>query len=199
MEALTEHEMEVIIQRLEAYVVDLEHDLSTPTLYAFVLLAHEFAVAKKAQYTLADIRRCLALAHRMRAIRDRLVSSGGRWTPLHDVGEVIHVKEGAALTLGRSSMADLKVKDNHLSRIHVALEFTGAECTVVDLNSFLPAGYMGAGAYGIDQLGNVYGRAQASDGAIHAAVWLVPEPSSLFFSGVVSCVLLLQRRKTTLR
>jgi hypothetical protein len=92
MEALTKHEMEVIIQRLEAYVVDLEHDLSTPTLYAFVLLAQEFAVAKKAQYTLADIRRCLALAHRMRAIRDRLVSSGGRWTPLHDVGEVIHAE-----------------------------------------------------------------------------------------------------------
>jgi hypothetical protein len=90
MEALTEHEMEVIIQRLEAYVVALEHDRSSPTLYAFVLVAHEFAGAKKAQYTLAHIRRCLALAHRMRALRDRLVSAGGRWTPLHDVGEVIH-------------------------------------------------------------------------------------------------------------
>ncbi len=89
MEALTEHEMEVIVQRLETLVTDLEHDLSTPTFYAFVLLAQEFAGTKKAQYTLTHIRRCLVLAHRMRAIRDRLVAAGGRWTPLHDVGEVI--------------------------------------------------------------------------------------------------------------
>src|SRR5262249_4246313 len=27
-----------------------------------------------------------------RAIRDRLVPAGGRWTPLHDVGEVIHAE-----------------------------------------------------------------------------------------------------------
>jgi hypothetical protein len=73
MEALTEHEMEVIIQRLETLVTDLEHDLSTPTLYAFVLLAHSCARMKKAQYTLTHIRRCLVLAHRMRALRDRLV------------------------------------------------------------------------------------------------------------------------------
>jgi hypothetical protein len=89
MDALTEHEMEMIVQRLESLVTALEHDLSTPTLYAFVLLAQECAGMKKVQYTLAHIRRCLALAHRMRPIRDRLVSSGGRWTPLHDVGEVI--------------------------------------------------------------------------------------------------------------
>jgi len=90
--ALTEHAMEVILQRLEAYVVDLEHDRSIPTLYAFVLVAHEFAGAKKTQYTLAQIRRCLTLAHRMRALRDSLVSTGGRWTPLHDVGEVLHAE-----------------------------------------------------------------------------------------------------------
>ena len=78
MEALTEHETEMIIQRLETLVVDLEHDLRTPTLYAFVLVAHEFAGAKKAQYTLAQIRRCLTLAHRLRAIRDVLVAAGGR-------------------------------------------------------------------------------------------------------------------------
>ncbi len=92
MEALTEHEMEVIVQRLETLVTDLEHDLSTPTLYAFVLLAQEFAGTKKAQYTLTHIRRCLVLAHRMRAIRDRLVAAGGRWTPMHDVGEVLHAE-----------------------------------------------------------------------------------------------------------
>jgi len=92
MEALTEHETEMIIQRLETLVVDLEHDLRTPTLYAFVLVAHEFASAKKAQYTLAQIRRCLTLAHRLRAIRDVLVAAGGRWTPLHDVGEVLQAE-----------------------------------------------------------------------------------------------------------
>ncbi len=92
MDALTEHEMEVIVQRLEILVTALEHDLSTPTLYAFVLLAQECAGMKKGRYTLAHIRRCLALAHRMRPIRDRLVSAGGRWTPLHEVSEVLHAE-----------------------------------------------------------------------------------------------------------
>src|SRR5712691_6642615 len=92
MDALTEPEIEVIVQRLETLVTDLEHDLSTPTFYLFVLLAQEFAVAKKTRYTLSHIRRCLALAHRMRTIRDVLVSAGGRWTPLHDVGEVLHAE-----------------------------------------------------------------------------------------------------------
>ena len=89
MDALTEHEMEGIVQRLETLVTDLEHDRSTPTFYAFILLAQECAGLKKAGFTLVHIRRYLALAHRMRPIRDMLVSSGGRWTPLHDVGEVI--------------------------------------------------------------------------------------------------------------
>ena len=92
MDALTEHEMEVIVQQLETYVADLEHDLSTPIFYAFVLVAQEFAVAKKAGYSLAHLRQCLTLAHRMRPIRDVLVSPASRWTPLHDVGEVIQAE-----------------------------------------------------------------------------------------------------------
>jgi regulator of protease activity HflC (stomatin/prohibitin superfamily) len=92
MDTLTEPEIEGIVQRLETFVTALEHDLSTPTFYAFVLLAQEFAVAKKVRYTLAHIRRCLTLAHRMRPIRDRLVSAGGRWIPLHEVGEVIQAE-----------------------------------------------------------------------------------------------------------
>src|SRR2546425_957651 len=92
MDVLTESEMEGIVQRLETFVTALEHDLSTPTLYAFVLLAQEFAVAKKARYTLAHIRRCLTLAHRMRPLRDRLVAAGGRWTPLHEVDEVLQAE-----------------------------------------------------------------------------------------------------------
>src|SRR3989442_9290281 len=84
MEALTEHEMEGIVQRLETLVTDLEHDLSTPTFYAFVLLAQEFAGPKNAPYTLTHICRCLVLAHRMLTIRHSLVSAGGLKTPLHD-------------------------------------------------------------------------------------------------------------------
>jgi hypothetical protein len=90
MEALTEHEMEVIVQRLETLVTDLEHDLSTHTFYLFVLIAEECARTKKAGYSLAYLRRCLALAHRMRPMRDALVDAGVRWTPLHDVEELIH-------------------------------------------------------------------------------------------------------------
>jgi hypothetical protein len=92
MDALTEHEMEVIVQRLETLVTALEHDRSLPTLYAFVLVAQEFAGMKKGRYTLAHIRRCLVLAHRMRPIRDVLVSAGGRWTPLHDLSEVLQAE-----------------------------------------------------------------------------------------------------------
>ena len=92
MDALTEPDMEVIMQRLETLVTALEHDRSLPTFYAFVLVAQEFAGMKKARYTLAHIRRCLVLAHRMRPIRDVLVSSGGRWTPLQDMSEVLQAE-----------------------------------------------------------------------------------------------------------
>jgi hypothetical protein len=99
MDALTEHEMEVIVQRLETLVTDLEHAPSAPTFYLFVLLAQEFAGLKKAHYTLAHLRRCLALAQRMRPIRDVLVDSGRRWTPLHDVCTVIHGEAARLSTL----------------------------------------------------------------------------------------------------
>jgi hypothetical protein len=92
MDALTEPEIEVIVQRLETLVTDLEHALSAPTFYLFVLVAQEFTGMKHARYTLAHIHRCLVLAHRTRSIRDRLVSAGGRWTPLHDVGEVLQAE-----------------------------------------------------------------------------------------------------------
>src|SRR5271170_5805293 len=52
-----------------------------------------------------------------------------------ELDETIPVKQGTVLTLGRSSTADRKVRDNHLSRIHVAFDFTAAECTVVDMAS----------------------------------------------------------------
>jgi hypothetical protein len=99
MDALTEPEIEAIIQRLETLVTDLEHDVRVETFYLFVLLAQEFAVAKKTTYTLAHLRRCLMLAQRMLPIRDQLVSSGGRWTPLRDVVELLHGEATRLATL----------------------------------------------------------------------------------------------------
>src|SRR5581483_8496187 len=52
-----------------------------------------------------------------------------------DLGETIPVKQGTVVTLGRSSTADRKVRDNHLSRIHVAFDFTGGDFTVIDMKS----------------------------------------------------------------
>src|SRR2546421_916860 len=52
-----------------------------------------------------------------------------------DTGETLPVKQGTVVTLGRSSTADRKVRDNHLSRIHVAFDFNGPDCTVIDMKS----------------------------------------------------------------
>ena len=89
MDPLTDTEVAVIIERLEAVVTELEHAVSARTLYTFVLTAQAFAETKHSLSALAHIHRCLTLAHRMLAIRDRLCASG-RWTPLTDVLEVIH-------------------------------------------------------------------------------------------------------------
>jgi hypothetical protein len=99
MDALTEHEMEVIVQRLETLVTDLEQELNTATFYLFVLVAQEFAIAKKTGYTLAHLRRCLTLAQRLLPIRDHLVESGGRWTPLREVVELLHGEATRLATL----------------------------------------------------------------------------------------------------
>jgi hypothetical protein len=99
MDALTEHEIDVILQRLETLVTDLEHDLTAPTFSLCVLLAQELATAKKAGYTLAQLRRCLTLAQRLLPIRDRLVDAGGRWTPLRDVLELLHGEATRLATL----------------------------------------------------------------------------------------------------
>jgi hypothetical protein len=66
MDVLTDHEIELILQRLEACATELEHDASARTFYTFVLIAQAFAEAKHALSSLAHRRRCLALAHRMR-------------------------------------------------------------------------------------------------------------------------------------
>jgi eukaryotic-like serine/threonine-protein kinase len=50
-------------------------------------------------------------------------------------GEVIPIEQGARLTIGRSSQAGRKVKDTHLSRLHLEVDFTGQRAVVRDLDS----------------------------------------------------------------
>jgi hypothetical protein len=50
-------------------------------------------------------------------------------------GEHITVGHGAKLTLGRSSQAGRKVRDTHLSRIHLEVDFTGDRAVVRDMES----------------------------------------------------------------
>jgi hypothetical protein len=90
MDVLTDNERAMILQRLEALVTELEHDASVRTFYTFVLTAQAFAETKHALSSLAHLRRCLALAHRMGAIRDALVESSSSWHPLTTVLEVLH-------------------------------------------------------------------------------------------------------------
>ena len=99
MDVLTDNEIEMILQRLEAFATELEHDASARTFYTFVLVAQAFAGTKHALSTLAHLRRCLALAHRMRAIRDALVESSSSWHPLTTVLEVIHSEATRLSTL----------------------------------------------------------------------------------------------------
>lgn len=64
MDVLTDNEIAMILQRLEAVVTELEHAASVRTFYTFVLIAQAFAETKHALSSLAHRRRCLALAHR---------------------------------------------------------------------------------------------------------------------------------------
>jgi hypothetical protein len=84
---------------LEAFVTELEHDASVRPFYTFVLIAQAFAETKHALSALAHLRRGLALAHRMRAVRDALLDSSSAWHPLTDVFEVIHSEATRLSTL----------------------------------------------------------------------------------------------------
>jgi|GEM_PF-2322649 len=99
MDVLTDHEIERILQRLEAFATELEHDASARTFYTFVLIAQAFAETKHALSSLAHLRRCLALAHRMRAMRDALLDSTSPWNPLTTVLEVLHAEATRLSTL----------------------------------------------------------------------------------------------------
>ena len=50
-------------------------------------------------------------------------------------GEHITLPQGSSVSIGRSSAAGRKVKDNHLSRVHFEIDFRGPKAVVRDLNS----------------------------------------------------------------
>jgi hypothetical protein len=50
-------------------------------------------------------------------------------------GECLAVSRGDRLTLGRSSKAGRKIRDSHLSRIHLEIDFAGDQAQVRDLES----------------------------------------------------------------
>jgi len=99
MEKLTAPEIEVILQRLEALVTELEHDPSVYTFYLVVLIAEAFAGTQPALATLAHIRRCVALAHRLRAIRQGLLPDASPWTPLTALVDLLHAEATRLTTL----------------------------------------------------------------------------------------------------
>jgi len=99
MNAVTDHEIEVILQRLEALAAELEHAPSAYTFYLWVLLAETFAGTRPAVATLAHIRRCVTLAHRMRAIRARLLPDASPWNPLTALLDLLHSEATRLTTL----------------------------------------------------------------------------------------------------
>jgi hypothetical protein len=99
MEKLTASESEVILQRVEALVTELEHDPSVYTFYLVVLLAEAFAGTPPALATLAHIRRYVALAHRLRAIRSGLLPDASPWNPLTALVDLLHAEATRLTTL----------------------------------------------------------------------------------------------------
>ncbi|MCI0499903.1 MAG: PEP-CTERM sorting domain-containing protein [Planctomycetales bacterium] len=75
-----------------------------------------------------------------------------------------------------------------------ALLWSGSADSFIDLHQFLPTGFVGSYAYGIDSYGNIAGRANDSLGVDHAIVWIVPEPATVMLLAVGG-VLLRKRAK----
>ena len=88
----------MILQRLEALVTELEHDATVRTFYMLVLIAEAFTRTKHALSSLAHLRRYLALAHRLRAIRARS-SIASPWNPLTALLELMHAEATRLTTL----------------------------------------------------------------------------------------------------
>jgi hypothetical protein len=121
MHAVTDHEIEVILQRLEAVAAELEHTPSAYPFYLWVLLAEAFAGTKPALATLASIRRCVALAHRMRTIRAVLLPDASPWNPLTALIDLLHAEATRLTTLYGVARPACRTRSRELRRaFHVA-------------------------------------------------------------------------------
>jgi flagellar motility protein MotE (MotC chaperone) len=129
MERLTAPATEALWQRLEALATELEHE---PSAYAFspwVLLAEAFAATRPPVATLPALRRSVALAHRLRAIRTNLLPHELPWRPLTDVLALVHTEATRLSTLyGVARPACLLRRREQRQAFHTA--FTAATGTV---------------------------------------------------------------------
>jgi hypothetical protein len=75
-----------------------------------------------------------------------------------------------------------------------ALLWSGSADSCVDLNTFLPAGFVTSEATGIDEQGCITGTAFDEGGRYHAVMWVpIPEPTTLSLLAVGGMAML--RRK----
>lgn len=67
-----------------------------------------------------------------------------------------------------------------------AIVWQGTAESAFDLHSLLPDGYIDSYAIGVDQFGNIVGRAvhESNPSYSHAVLWAIPEPSTLLLLGL---------------
>lgn len=76
-----------------------------------------------------------------------------------------------------------------------AMLWTGTSDSVLDLQQFLPSGFTGSEALGIDEQGNVVGFATNDLGSAQAVPWQVPEPASAILLSIGAAMVAVRRRK----
>lgn len=74
-----------------------------------------------------------------------------------------------------------------------ALRWEGTPGSYLDLHTFLPPGFMGSAAWGIDEVGNIVGTAVDAGFHSHAVVWFVPEPGAGLLLSVGTLLVALRR------